>query len=54
MRVSLLKVGGRAVAEIHVIGAVDSDGGRIVFNRFRDITSLQGGVAFGFELYKIQ
>jgi hypothetical protein len=35
-----------------VIGTVESNGGRVVFNRFRNLVGLQGGVAFGFELIK--
>lgn len=50
--ISLFEVGGRSVAEIHVVGSIGVDCFRVHFNGFRNIASLERSISFGFELSK--
>ena len=46
----LLKVGGTAIAKIDMIGAIEINGSRVVFNRFGSFASLECLVSLGLGL----
>ena len=49
--IPFFEVGGTAVGEVDVVGAVEIDGFGVGFDGEGEVAGLEGGVAGGFELF---